>query len=588
MWKTLKTLCPNVSTPDPDFVIKDGVKLDKANDIANTFNNFFCEIGSKLADNFDSNGNVRHDIDVSSVFYFCEITPQFVCDQLRTLKLGKATGLDSISSRLLKAACNIVCIPLSVIMNMSLCTGKIPSDWKHARVTPIFKNGSRHEIGNYRPISVLPVIMKVFERAIHTRLYQYFTVNNLLTSCQSGFRAQHSTVSTLLSVTNKMFKYFDEGKCVGALFLDLKKAFDTVNHKVLLKKLSLYGVTELPLSWFNSYLSERTQCTQFCGVLSDSKQLVCGVSQGSILGPLLFVIYINDIVNAVHKCDISLYADDTALFYASSDPLVMSQVLNEEMVSLSKWFYNNQLTLNVQKTNVMILGLSKRLQNFSHLNISIDGIDLNRVDRCKYLGIILDQHLSFYDHINYISGKIRQKLGIFARCRKYISQDTALTLYKSLILPHFDYCDQVWDTCTLKQQDHLQILQNRALRTIVRAPQRTHIPDLHKQCQLTTLQERRTFHLATTIYKVMNGLMPSYLLDLLQTPQHNHRTRHIQSNNLSLPRCRLETGKKAFAYRAPKLFNSLPQYVRQASNLGWLRSRNYTEIISLRKPILLS
>ena len=341
-----------------------------------------------------------------------------------------------------------------------------------------------------------------------------------------------------------MFKSLDSGKCVGVIFLDLKKAFDTVCHHILLSKLEQYGISDVSLSWFRSYLSGRTQCTQVNGVSSDFKDITCGVPQGSILGPLLFIIYINDLSKYVNKCEVTMYADDTALMYSSNDPEDMSQVLNNDLNTLGMWFQRNQLTLNVKKTNFMIVGTNQRLKKFADIQIGINGDGILRTQTFKYLGIILDETLSFNDHVQYVSGKIRQKLGVLSRCRKFITRDTALTLYKAMVLPHFDYCDNVWDTCNQALKDHLQVLQNRALRVILRALPRSNVRDLHNQCKVTTLQERRDFHLANTMYKALHGLLPVYLANLFSTARHSHRTRAASAMSLSLPKVRLETGKK--------------------------------------------
>ena len=259
-------------------------------------------------------------------------------------QVNKAAGLDNLPTSVLKDTLPLIVKPLCHVLNLSLAQGKIPEAWKLARVSPIFKGGDVTDPLNYRPISVLPVMSKVLERLVFNQLYKYLNDNNLLTDSQFGFRPKFSTLLALITITENIRKALDEGLTVGFVTLDLKKAFDLIPHEVIIEKLRKYGVDSESLAWFKDYLTLRKQVT--VGNLSEPRHMTCGVPQGSILGPLLFIITINDIVKAVKHCTVSLYADDTCLYYASSNPLDLEKYVNEDLNSISKWFNCNGLLLN--------------------------------------------------------------------------------------------------------------------------------------------------------------------------------------------------------------------------------------------------
>ena len=231
----------------------------------------------------------------------------------------KATGLDNISARFIRECADLISVPISDLFNKSLTSGIFPDDWKSARVIPLFKQGERSDLNNYRPISVISVIAKVFERIVYDQLYSFLAKEDVISKQQSGFRSLHSTVTALLEATDSWAFNIDRGNVNALVFLDLKKVFDTVDHEILLTKMNHYGVQGVALDWFNSYLTNRTQRRLVNGSLSKTCSLKCGVPQGTILGPLLFLIYINDLPNCLSSCQPRMYADDTHITYAGAD-----------------------------------------------------------------------------------------------------------------------------------------------------------------------------------------------------------------------------------------------------------------------------
>ena len=286
--------------------------------------------------------------------------------------------------------------PLAYIMNLSLTTGVVPSAWKVSRVSPIFKEGDPLDTSNYRPISVIPACMKIFETLVHTQLYTFIDANNILTANQSGFRPKHSTQTCLIDVSDYLLDNMSSGLFTGAVFLDLKKAFDTVHHNVLIKKLESVGMQGLELEWFSSYLNDRYQITKIGDHYSTKAPVKFGVPQGSILGPLLFTVYINDLTNHLKSTEskVYLYADDTAIFVRGKTVEGINRVLNSELNHVSRWLQKNFLTLNVKKTKTMLFATKRKLAtSIESLKVYIKKDPIENVQSLKYLGIWLDPSL---------------------------------------------------------------------------------------------------------------------------------------------------------------------------------------------------
>ena len=308
---------------------------------------YFCSVGKDLADKISPVANplLSGDFEMNKAkakFHFSAIEVQEIRDAFAKVKTAKSFGIDNISSYFLKLALPFIENSLAFMFNTSIQTSMFPDSWKIARVTPIYKNGDRADKSNYRPISVLPVISRLFEKLITNQVYQHMEDNGLFSSGQSAYLRLHSTVTHLLKNTDDWYNGLDLGKLVGLVFIDLKKAFDTVDHEILCQKLVHYGVQQRELAWFRSYLYNRKQFCRVNGVCSKTEGIEVGVPQGSCLGPLLFLIYINDLPQAVQNSAVSMYADDTSLCYQSSD----INELNEAIITIS-----NNWTFGFKATN---------------------------------------------------------------------------------------------------------------------------------------------------------------------------------------------------------------------------------------------
>ena len=362
-----------------DTVITDPHELSKA------FNRHFVDIGLNLAANINPpRVSFRDFVEACDSTFELEL---LTIDGLRKLvndiPVGKADGLDGIPTCLLKLSFLSIASSVTHIFNLVISEGIIPKDWKSVRVTPIFKADSKVDPANYRPISVLTVIAKLFEKAIFNQVYSYLSDNKLLSKYQSGFRPMHSTLTALIDITDNWYLNIDDGLTNTILFIDLRKAFDTIDHEILLSKLELYGFKGVSLNLFREYLSDRTQdqVTVINNVNSETRFISCGVPQGSILGPLLFLLYINDLPNCNLLSDVRMYADDTNLTFASKDTNELLSSLTHDLGNLKQWLDSNRLSLNVLKTKCLFTDTRQKISLLpSDPHISLDGYSIERVN----------------------------------------------------------------------------------------------------------------------------------------------------------------------------------------------------------------
>ena len=398
VWKCLKDALPQ-SANQSVAVIKYGKKvLSSPVQVAEVFNKHFTSIGQKLAVAFGKGNKGAREIlqrKTDKSFQLDLVTSNFVKIQLQNLKTNKAIGLDKISARLLKDSADIMAPSLQALINKSCLQGKFPNSWKSAKVIALFKSGDKSSCDNYRPISILPTISKIIERAVHQQFYDFLQVNNLLFKDQFGFRNKMSTTSALLKFTDSLLESMDEGRVSGVVYLDLRKAFDTVDHSLLLLKLTEYGVSKACLKWFRSYLSQRSQQTSVGDALSSKRSVTIGVPQGSVLGPLLFLVFINNLPLSVKYSNKILFADDTAIYCSRKNCNEIQNKMNEDLALVKKWLNDNRLTLNVTKSKFVLVGGKQQLKRFQDLSLKIEEDELSRESSYNYLGITINENMTW-------------------------------------------------------------------------------------------------------------------------------------------------------------------------------------------------
>ena len=407
----------------PNNFINNGKVINDPKIISNDFCDYFSHVGEKFASaippssksyNFflGNNSNARS-------FFFTPTDTEEILNLINNMKPKTSQGIDNISSEFLKKIKQNIKEPLCRLINAWLESGTVPTILKIAKVIPIFKNKSPEQYTNYRPISLLPSMSKILEKIVHKRLYNFLDMQNLLYNNQYGFRPKHSTIQAITQLSAEILESLDRKKYTTSVFLDLSKAFDTINHNTLLKKLEHYGIRGVALEWFRNYLHDRKQYVYYNGEISSQQDVTCGVPQGSVLGPLLFIIYTNDLPNALRDSRCILFADDTTIYYTSDDLNTTATILSNELEQLTEWFRANKLSLNATKTNYIIFNKTQLVLPDIELKIGTDRI--NRVYNTKFLGVYIDSKLNWNKHLQYCSYKLSSGLYAIKKCETLIA-----------------------------------------------------------------------------------------------------------------------------------------------------------------------
>ena len=567
MWKCLKMLLPKQNMACLDFIQCNGIDVKGNFDIANTFNNYFVDLNKT-----DNNTCIMNSAELDSttecnsrdLFDFTLIDDDVILRELSRLDESKSVGLDGIAAKPLKIAKESVVTSIKDLVNQSLNEGTFITEWKSAKVIPLHKKGDVNDVKNYRPISVLSAASKIVERIVHKQFYDYLLKHSILSKAQFGFRPGHSTGAALASLTHPWHCAIDIGHIVCAIYVDLRRAFDTVQIYILLCKLRSVGCSEKVLRWFKSYLCERSQNVSFNDVLSDMRNTFAGVPQGSILGPLLFLIMINDLPNVLKNCKLTMYADDTTLYLCGKDQVELQNKMQEDLDRVGVWLKCNKLNLNIDKTNFMIIGTKQRIMvhdtGDDPISIKFDGKELTRVRSTKCLGVMIDENLTWHEHIDYVCRKVIASLSMLRRVRSFLGERDLTLLYNCLIQSQLDYCCEVWGLRFDTHIHKLEVLQKRAARMILNASFYTPSIDLFKRLNILPFHKRVMYFRCIFIYKCINDLSADFFKDTFLNVSSTHaiNTRYSTNGNLVLPKCNTECFKRSFIYAAINSWNSLP------------------------------
>lgn len=525
-----KKLNRKIKTTHIDQVVVDKEVFDDPSDIADKFNNFFTEIGLKLDKEMPPSDGEQQPLKSDPCSFSLEPTKAIEIEGIIDNLPNKAGGWDNVSARALKCVSTVISNSLELIFNSCIETGIWPDCLKSADIVPIYKDENRQLLTNYRPIALISNFAKILEKIVHIRLYAFLQKKTFFSENQFGFLKDRSTKNALELFTHFVYKYINDNKKVIATFVDLKKAFDTVNYGILLDKLSKCGIRGTPHALLRNYLYGRKCRTRVNGIESSSSGVNIGVPQGTILGPLLFLIYMNDIENSC-----ILYADDTVVLSVSNTWRGAERKMNELLAKIDKWFIQNRLTLNLEKTVYMALGVYKD-STPSALNVSIRNQSITRVTTCKYLGVQIDCNLRWEDHINLIVKKTKYLIFIFRKLSKRMSKHNLGTIYFALFQSIATYGIIAWGGAYDNVLKKLQTVQNR----------------------LTKFLPNFSFSTIEQMY-ILESIL--YHFKHLQTKYLN-KTLITRTNQLPLPEIHKEFYKKSSKYIATKAFNSLPVEIK--------------------------
>ena len=572
-WKTINEILTKNQTKNkfPTVFNDNGSMITDKVNIANKFNVFFTNIGEKIANgiNYDGNKNYGHYLnkDIHSSFTFMNIDEDAINKIIYNLPPKSSSGCDGISTKLLKVIAPVIIKPLTLLINQVLNTGTFPDKLKIAKVIPIFKKGDPSLFENYRPISLLPAISKVLEKIIALQLSSYFEKNKLLFDNQYGFRPKHSTEHAALELIDRITNKMDTNEIPLNIFLDLSKAFDTLDHSILLNKLKYYGLKGSTLNLFQSYLSNRKQYTEIEDTTSTILPIQVGVPQGSILGPILFIIYVNDLPQCSNTFDFIMYADDTTLsstidsFSDINSNASADSLINAEIGKVIEWLKINKLSLNKNKSKYMTFHMPKK--QIQHLTLKIDGINIEKVEEFNFLGLTMDTNLKWKKHTDKISNKCSKITGVLNRLKLLFPQEIKCLLYNSLIVPHINYCITAWGF----HRNRITIIKKKAIRIITASSYISHTEPLFKQLNLLKVEDILTLQELKFYFKYNQGILPKYLQNWNFIPNskiHNHNTRKITT--LHTFKTKHEFAKKTLKYNLPYTINNTPHIVKDKVN----------------------
>ena len=581
LWKQFKSLGYSSKGKDQSQIVLtvDGEKCFDLKRVADCFNDFYTNVAGNLVTNLPpSKGLFTTDSNVfenyykekgveSTSFSLSPIPADFLYKELCALNPNKSTGLDAIPARFLRDGAIAIKDHLAHIISLSISSASVPNDFKSARVKPLFKKNERSEVGNYRPVSILSVSSKILERAVYVQLESYLREKNILYGYQSGFRGSFSTDTCLTHLTDYVRKHTSVGNITGMVLIDLQKAFDTVDHVILLKKLEAMGVSSV--EWFRSYLCDRTQIVNVNQVDSAPLNISCGVPQGSIFGPLLFLCYVNDMPISV-DCKVLLYADDSALLVSVKDPKMVADELSKELDSCRQWMIDNKLSLHLGKTEAILFGSKRKLNYVQDFSVKCNGKTINNSSSVKYLGVNLDNTLSGESIASNFIKKTSGRLKFLYRHSNCLIFKSRKTLSSALIMCHFDYaCSSWYSAISQKYKKQLQILQNKVVRFILDVGPRTHIGqnELDKVGMLSC-KDRIVQLKLNHVFKIFNDTCPHYLkFDFTRVSSlHKYNTRGSPFNFV-VP---LAKGQAKFTfYRiAIHYWNSLPNEIKSISDFN--------------------
>lgn len=569
IWRLINDLHSNkLKTDDaPTKLVVNNITITSEHQIANAFNIFFATIGTQLASKIHvthhpntQNTNLLSKIHDNNLSQLTPCTTTEVSKIIDSLDPNVSSGIDDISTKCIKCMKDIILEDLTACINRCLAEGKFPDVLKIAKVTPIFKSGCRNDPSNYRPISVLPVISKIIEKILHDRLNSYLTAINFLSNKQYGFRSKSSTLSATIDLLTTIKTSNDKRMISLGILIDLKKAFDTVSHKLLLNKLENMGLSGSALGIYQSYLSNRKQVVRVGRTISDTHDVICGIPQGSILGPLLFLVYVNDIHQAGLQGHITLYADDTSLFYFGNKMNELAEKAQRDLNILHGWFQTNLLTINITKTKYIIFkNKNKQIDSYEPLNINT--IKIDDTEQEKYLGIIFDNKLTWQPHINFVKSKISRLTGALRRISYFLPNTTRFLIYNSLVKSHLDYLIELWGNAADVHINKLQRTQNKVLKVLFQYEYKTPTIQLYRETKQLNIKQLYIYNTCVLIYKIIHKMIHSQLIFTKNRDHVKYNMLTRNANKLHTIHPRTNLGKTTILYEGVKLYNNLPNNI---------------------------
>ena len=574
IWKTIRRALPKDSSS-----IQCLQYTKDTSALAEEFNNFFVSVGERAAHASTQLAEVHGlasptmsscmEPQDDDLFVFKPVSSTDVQKVITQMPNNKSPGYDKVPVSVIKDCLPSILPTITSLINCSFEKSVFPCAWKKAEVVPHLKEGDHEEANNNRPISLLPVLSKVVERLALDQYFTFLNEKKRLTCHQSGNRKHHSTETLNLMVTDHILKAIDDKKVTAMVLLDLSKAFDSICHSRLLDKMRSVGTSGSALEWFKSYLTDRTQRTRIGSSVSLPLTISHGVPQGSILGPMLFTLYMNDLPNLVLHSKVESYVDDSKLFlsfsaFSADDGC---QKLLEDLNQVAAWCCQNKLLINPEKSKLILFGVKSYLRDVSSFQLTFLGKQLKPVTSCRDLGIVFDSAMSFNNHTESLASSLLSTLCQINRVKHLFDKKTLLLILNSLVFSKLFYCSTVWSGTTKRNIHKLQLMQNFAARILSNTRKFDHISPVICKLGWLSVSNALAFRDLVMVFKCLNGLAPPYLSTrfVKRSSIHSRNTRH--SDDINLVKCRTSLAQRSFFFHAAKRWNDLPTSIKSASSL---------------------
>ena len=572
-WQILNSFCGKNSIKSEITTIKNGDTLitDKK-EIAQSFNLHFATIAEKVVSSIPKS-NVSHKsylpTQSSYIFSLPTIVSDTILEMLNLLESKSSQDGCGMSIKFLKNIAYEIAYPLSLIFNLIFTTGKIPKQFKSSRTVPIFKSGDPQDVNNYRPIGLINVFSKIMEKIVCKYLSSFLEENDLLYKHQYGFRRRHSTIHPIIHFLNKVAMSSNLNEFTLAIFCDLQKCFDVLNRDILLDKLSNIGVRDMALEWFKNYFDDRIFFTDIDGEFSDSVETTLGVVQGSILGPLLATIYLNDMYLACADSQLLLFADDSSLIFSNQNINNLLNIANIGFKNLCQWMRANKLKLHPSKTKFMIFCNNRKSiptplpplfmidtddSSTQVSELQIECLNFSTEPYIRFLGITVDPHLTFKYHIRKISAKISQGLYILRKVQNILPEVALRMMYFSLINSHLYYGLSAYSCTSKTQLKPLVILQKKAIRIISKSRYNAHTDPIFKRLRILKFDDLVKFSIYDFMHSFSNDMLPTSFHDIWAVKTTLNLRNFLDFN---VPFTRLEFSKRLPYHRFPDMWNNM-------------------------------
>lgn len=572
VWCLMNEHVLNKTKQKPKIILEiNNITIDNPNEVCSKFNNHFINcIDSNIIQNTNRLYNSDQYFNLYNITTPYEFYPTNSFEVHKTIELlnkKSAVGYDNISTKFCNYIKEPLCHIIAKLINKCIIDGKFPQNLKIAKVTPIFKNGNNMHVNNYRPISVITTFSKIFEKIMYQRLENHLIVNKVINQSQFGFCVGSSTLAATSELVTNIKSNLDLGFITACIFIDLKKAFDSVNHKILVNKICGLSITNTNLKLIESYLQNRKQFVKIDNGQSEEQNIRHGVPQGSLLGPLFFNFFINDIFLLDLFGSMIMYADDISVTYKSKSVEDLQNQMRTDVKKINSWMETNLLKINETKTKYIIFETRNKKIDVTSCVVSLNGHIIEQVSYFKYLGLWIDKRLNWEHHISTIKDKIRKTNFILYQMKHILPAKAKFMIFHSHIMSSVRYLLPIWGTASCTRLTEIHRLLNKSLKTIKNLPLLTPSHLLYDQ-NIISLQQLTNFEIILLIYKIKSGLIKhNFFLRSIESV-HSYNTRHRQANNFYIDNCRTSGGQNGIVFKGLSLFNGLPDDIKNEQRIS--------------------